>query len=173
MHFPASLTWMWPCDWIWVEVMWTISRLEKNKGENFPRRTFSHALSSFRLTEAEATPRKTFEAGQYYNGRGWHIGSLDWLPGWKPHWSVRGMRNTLLVWFPLLSVQLSSVAQACPTLWTHELQHARPPCLSPTPGVRPNSCASSRWCHPAIPSSVIPFSSCLQSLPASGSFPMS
>ena len=55
----------------------------------------------------------------------------------------------------------------------HELQHARPPCPSPTPGVYPNSCPSSRWCHPAISSSVIPFSSCPQSFPASGSFPMS
>ena len=52
----------------------------------------------------------------------------------------------------------------------HELQHARPPCPSPTPGVYSNSCPSSRWCHPAISSSVIPFSSCPESLPASGSF---
>ena len=56
---------------------------------------------------------------------------------------------------------------------THELQHARPPCPSPTPGVHSNSCALSRWCHPAISSSVVPCSSCPQSLPASGSFPMS
>ena len=55
----------------------------------------------------------------------------------------------------------------------HELQHSRPPCPSPTPGVYPNSCPSNRWCHPAISSSVIPFSSCPQSLPASESFPMS
>ena len=55
----------------------------------------------------------------------------------------------------------------------HESQHARPPCPSPTPGVYPNSCPSSRWCHPAISSSVFPFSSCLQSLPALGSFPVS
>ena len=55
----------------------------------------------------------------------------------------------------------------------HELQHARPPCPSPTPRVHPNSCPSSRWCHPAISSSVIPFSSCPQSFPASESFPMS
>ena len=55
----------------------------------------------------------------------------------------------------------------------HELQHARPPCQSPTPGVYPNSCPSSQWCHPAISSSIVPFSSCPQSLPASGSFPMS
>ena len=59
------------------------------------------------------------------------------------------------------------------SLWPRELQHARPPCPSPTPGVHPNSCASSRWCHPAISSSIVPFSSCPQSLPASESFPMS
>ena len=55
----------------------------------------------------------------------------------------------------------------------HELQHARPPCPSPTPGVCSNSRPSSRWCHPAISSSVVPFSSCPQSLPASVSFPLS
>ena len=59
------------------------------------------------------------------------------------------------------------------SLWPHELQHARPPCPSPTPGVYPNSCPSTQWCHPTISSSVVPFSSCPQSLPASESFPMS
>ena len=59
------------------------------------------------------------------------------------------------------------------SLWPHELQHARPPCPSPTPRAYPNSCPLSRWCHPTISSSVIPFSSCLQSFPISGSFPMS
>ena len=54
----------------------------------------------------------------------------------------------------------------------HESQHARPPCPSPTSGVHSNSCPLSRWCHPVISSSVIPCSFCLQSLPASGSFPM-
>ena len=54
-----------------------------------------------------------------------------------------------------------------------ESQHARPPCPSPTPRVHSNSCPSSRWCHPASSSSVVPFSSCPQSLPASESFPMS
>ena len=54
-----------------------------------------------------------------------------------------------------------------------ELQHARPPCLSPTPGVHPNPCALSWWCHPAISSSVVSFSSCPQSFPALGSFPLS
>ena len=59
------------------------------------------------------------------------------------------------------------------SLWPHESQHARPPCLSPAPGVHSDSCPSSQWCHPAISSSVIPFSSCPKSLPASESFPMS
>ena len=58
-------------------------------------------------------------------------------------------------------------------LWPHELQHARPPCPPPTPGVHPNSCPLSQWCHPAILSSIVPFSSCPQSLPASEIFPMS
>ena len=72
-----------------------------------------------------------------------------------------------------LGTQFSSVAQSCPTLWRHESQHARPPCVSPTPGVHSNSRPLSQWCHPAISSSVIPFSSCPHSLPASESFPMS
>ena len=59
------------------------------------------------------------------------------------------------------------------SLRPHESQHARPPCLSPTPGVHSNPCPSSRWCHPVISSSIIPFSSCPQSFPASGSFQMS
>ena len=59
------------------------------------------------------------------------------------------------------------------SLLPHELHHARPPCPSPTPRVHPNPCPSSRWCHPTISSSVVPFFSCLQSFPASGSFPVS
>ena len=59
------------------------------------------------------------------------------------------------------------------SLRPHEPQHATSPCLSPTPGVHSNSSPSSQWCHPAISSSVVPFSSCPQSLPASESFPMS
>ena len=59
------------------------------------------------------------------------------------------------------------------SLRPHESQHTRPPCPSPTPRVYSNSCPSSRWCHPAVSSSVVPFSSCPQSLPASGSFPVS
>ena len=70
-------------------------------------------------------------------------------------------------------VQFSSVTVMSDSLWPHVLQHTRPPCPSPTPGTCSNSCPSSQWCHPTISSSAVPFSSCLQSFPASGSFPMS
>ena len=70
------------------------------------------------------------------------------------------------------SVQFSR-SVAPDSLQPHESQHTRPPCPSQTPGVYSNTCPSSWWCHPAISSSVIPFSSCPQSLPAPGSFPMS
>ena len=70
------------------------------------------------------------------------------------------------------SVQFSRSVMS-DSLLPHESQHARPPCPSPTPRVYSNSCPSSRWCHPTISSSVVPFSSCPQSLPASGSFPRS
>ena len=79
------------------------------------------------------------------------------------NWNIRDYANT---WFSL-------VAQLCPTLWPHEPQHARPPGPSPTPRVHPNPCPLNRWCHPTISSSVVPFSSCPQSFPASGSFQMS
>ena len=70
------------------------------------------------------------------------------------------------------SVQFSCSVMS-DSLRPHELQHARPPCPSPTPGVHSASRPSSQWCHPAISSSVVPFSSCPQSLPASEPFPMS
>ena len=72
----------------------------------------------------------------------------------------------------MISVQFSH-SVIFDSLGPHELQHARPPCPSPAPRVYPNSCPSSRWCHPTISSSVVPFSSCLQSFPTSGSFQMS
>ena len=76
----------------------------------------------------------------------------------------------MLMLFSSVQVSCSVVSNS---LRPHELQHARPPCPSPTPGVHSNSCPSSRWCHPAISFSVVPFSSCPQSLPASESFLMS
>ena len=71
----------------------------------------------------------------------------------------------------IFSVQFSPSVMSN-SLRSHEPQHARPPCPSPTPGACSNSCPLSRWCHPTISSSVVPFSSCPQSLPASGSFQM-
>ena len=73
-------------------------------------------------------------------------------------------------WFS--SVQFSCSVMS-DSLWPRELRHTRPPCPSPTPRVHSNSRPSSSWGHPAISSSVVPFSSCPQSLPASKSFPMS
>ena len=72
---------------------------------------------------------------------------------------------------PFSSVQ-SSHSVVSDSLWPHGLQHTMPPCPSPTPRVYSNSCPLSRWCHPTISSSVVPFS-CPQSFPASGSFPLS
>ena len=81
-----------------------------------------------------------------------------WL--WGPH----------IAFSQLVQFSCSVVSNS---LRLHESQHARPSCLTPTPGVYPNLCPLSQWCHPAISSSLVPFSSCPQSLPASGSFPMS
>ena len=78
----------------------------------------------------------------------------------------------MLFFLALYSGQFS-LSVMSDSLQPHELQHARPPCPSPTPRVHPNPRPSSQWCHPAISSSVIPFSSCPQSLPASESFPKS
>ena len=90
-----------------------------------------------------------------------------------------GGLNELFQWIIFLmlsqpcisSVQFSRSVMS-DSLWSHELQHTRLPCPSPTPRVHPNSHPLSRWCHPAISSSVVPFSSCPQFLPASESFPM-
>ena len=82
-------------------------------------------------------------------------------------------KTSILIRKMLSSVQFISVAVMSDSLRPHESQHARPPCPSPTPGVHPDSRPSSQWCHPAILSSVVPFSSCPQSLSASESFPVS
>ena len=79
---------------------------------------------------------------------------------------------TYIYIYKLVSVQFSCSVM-CDSLRPHGLQHARLPCPSPTPGTCSNSCPSSWWCHPTISSSIVPFSSCFQSCPASGSFPMS
>ena len=89
-----------------------------------------------------------------------------------PFLSLLPSSLSMHVWTYLV-VQFSSVTQSCLTLQPHESQHARPPCPSPTSGVHSNSCPLSQWCLPTILFSTIPFSFCLQSLLAFGSFPMS
>ena len=90
-------------------------------------------------------------------------------------WSLVSFLLSVNLWFSLLEIldihMISSVAQSYPTVCNP--MDCRPPCPSPTPGVYSNSCALSWWCHPTTSSSVVPFSSHLQSFPASGSFPMS
>ena len=92
----------------------------------------------------------------------------------KGQWSFKSQRKTMPknAQDQIRSDQISR-SVVSNSLQPHESQHTRPPCPSPTPGVHSDSCPSSQWCHQAISSSVIPFSSCPQSLPASESFPMS
>ena len=84
-------------------------------------------------------------------------------------WFIQGNQLNILIF--LSSVQVRNSVMSA-SLWPHGLQHTRPPCPSPTPRACSNSGPLSWWCHPTISSSVSPFSSCLQSFPASGSFPM-
>ena len=90
-------------------------------------------------------------------------------------WSLYIKHLIIFKIFEYFSIRSDQISRSVvsDSLQPHELQHARPPCPSPTPGVHSDSRPSSRWCHPATSSSVVPFSSCPQSLPASESFPMS
>ena len=106
---------------------------------------------------------------------------------WPKYWSFSfsispsneysGLISVRIDWFDLLAIHFGSVqfslSVVSDALWPHGLRHARPPCPSPTPRVYLNSCPLSRWCHPPISSSVVPFSSSFQSFPTSGSFQMS
>ena len=87
-------------------------------------------------------------------------------------YSIKETQIKTTVRYHYIPIQFS-LSEMSNSLWPHEPQHARPPCPSPTPGVHPNPCPLSRWCHPTISSSVVPFSACPQSFPASGSLPMS
>ena len=87
--------------------------------------------------------------------------------------SILGVQQSESVLYTYISSVQFSSSVVSDSLWPHESQHARPPCPLPTPRVYSNSRPLSRWCHPAISSSVVPFSSCPQSLPASEFFPMS
>ena len=87
-------------------------------------------------------------------------------------WRICESCSVMLEWVMFILNQFSCLVVS-DSSWPHGLQHAKPPCPSPTPGIYSNSCPLSRWCHPTISSSVVPFSSCPQSFPASGSFPLS
>ena len=89
----------------------------------------------------------------------------------RHEWATKHSKFYLLMLKIFFLYLLFSCLVVSDSLWPHGLQHARPPCPSP-PGIYSNSCPLSQWCHPTISSSVVPFSSCLQSLPASGSFLM-
>ena len=100
--------------------------------------------------------------------------SKSWINYWSIKWGIHlnDLYGSFLGLKILSSVQFSH-SVVSDSLRPHESQHARPPCPSPSPGVHSNSRLSSQWCHPGISSSVVPFSSCPQSLPAPKSFPMS
>ena len=99
---------------------------------------------------------------------------IDWPSAWGRWWvstdNKRSMPKVCVYNYRSDQISRSVVSDS---LQPHESQHARPPCPSPTSGVHSNPRSSSQWCHPAISSSVVPVSSCPQSLPASASFPMS
>ena len=125
----------------------------------------------------------------------WLLGHMFWcVPSWNPafmmeaalatwRWQRQDFLLTALLIFKLRAstdcqaYQFSSVqfsrSVVSDSSRPHESQHARPPCPSPAPGIHSDSCPLSRWCHPAISSSAIPFSSCSQSFPVSESFQMS
>ena len=120
---------------------------------------------------------KWITTGTYYIAQGTLL-NVIWQPGWKgslgenEYMYMYGWVTSLFTWnchntilSAISSVQFSR-SVVSNSLRSHELQHARPPGPLPTPGVHPNSCPLSQWCHPTIASSVVPFSSCPQSLPA-------
>ena len=118
-------------------------------------------------------PKAHLTSHSRMSGSRWMI-TPSWLSG---SWRCFFVKFFCVFLPPLLNIFcFCSVQFSCSVVsdswWPHESQHARPPCPSPTPRVYPNSCLLSRWRPPALSSSVVPLSSCPQSLPASGSFPM-
>ena len=95
----------------------------------------------------------------------WRAG--DWVE------QVKGIKRYILPVITKMYLLLFSHSVMSDSLWPHGLQHTRLPCPSPSPGACSHSCSLSLWCHSTISSSIVPFSSCPQSFPASGSFPMS
>ena len=118
-------------------------------------------------------PRSSAQSSSHCESpRAW---SCFWLPAKQEPWVIihGAMTSEYHDGYISMGISQSSCSVMSNSLWPHGLQHARLPCPSLTPGACSNLCPSSLWCHPTISSSVVPFSSCLQSFPASGSFPMS
>ena len=117
----------------------------------------------------DETKRQKLQSKTIY----WRTGANQ--RGWSRDSNQRKSKRKAQKWGG--KVKIDSVQFSCSvmsnSLWPHRLQHTRPPCPSPTPGVHPNSCPLSRWCHPTISSSVVPFYPCPQSFPTSRSFQMS
>ena len=131
--------------------------------------------SKWRFQHSSATfPGLTVASRNLHTGVSYHLSSCR-FPSQKSCLSlfkVKSPSKTNSEKRFIFTVQFSC-SVVSDSLQPHGLQHSRPPCPSPTPGVYSNSCPSSQWIHPTISSSVVPFSSCLQSFPASGSFPIS
>ena len=127
-----------------------------------------HGISQARILERGCH----FLLQGIFSTQGWTLCLLPWQVDYLPlsHRGFPELNHGTIITFSSVQFSCSVMSNS---LQPHESQHTRPPCPSPTPRVYPNSCPSSLWCHPAISSSVVPFSPFPQSLPASGSFPMS
>ena len=139
--------------------------------------------SIFRLTLSDIMKIDWEERGKLvdyccYPGEGWQcLGQsgrgrdFERWQGWK---SITEPKGFLMDWMWVWKRKAAQFSRTVVSnyFWPHALQHTRPPSPSPTPGVYPNSWPLSQWCHPTISSSVMPFSSCLQSFPKSGPFQM-
>ena len=146
------------------------------KGE----RKWSCSVMSDSLSPYELSPSRLLCPWDFpgkNTGVGCHFLLQDIFPTQGSKLGLPHCRQTLYLWATREALTIPSVqfsrSVVSDSLRPHESQHTRPPCPSPTPRVHSSSRPSSQWCHPAISSSVVPFSSCPQSLPASGSLPMS
>ena len=139
----------------WLLGMWDLSS---------PTRHQTHAFLIERRNPERWSAREVPWSGVFGTEKGTHPFENEEVINCKKQ------SKTKQDWTPSVQFSCSVVSNS---LWPHESQHARPPCPSPSPRIHSNSRPSSQWCYPAISSSVVPFSSCPQSLPASESFPMS
>ena len=162
----GSNAWTQNAHYLWIQIKFSSSR-------NLTR--FFHVTTGRGLVKQASTCKPQLLAHLFISH--WSNKSHDWLSavpkgyGYQEVW-LQGRRICSLSHYSFSWPEFSSVqfirSVVSDSLRPHEPQHTRPPCPSPTPGVHPNPCPSSRWCHPDISSSLIPFSSCPQSLLASG-----